>query len=88
MPLYRRGNPFASLDQASLISFRDAAVQALIQWQLGQATQSISYTQGDGSRSVTYQVTSLFNLENLIDQLNAAIDGVELRRVGPIRGYF
>jgi hypothetical protein len=88
MSLYRRSNPYASLDPASLVAFRDAAVQALIQMQLGGQPRSISYTQGDGSRSMEYQVTSLFNLENLIATLEAAIAGEEPRRAGPIRTYF
>ena len=83
-PIY---NPFYGMDETTLTNALAAAQKALIELQLGQKAVQLSYTQGDGSRSATYQVTSRLDLENLINQIRAAL-GQPVQRRGPLKPYF
>lgn len=50
-----------------------AAQAALIKLQLGDAVVSLSYTQGDGAKSVTKKVTTVSDCTQLIMQLKRAL---------------
>lgn len=60
-----------------------SAQSALIDLQTGKATAAMSYTQGDGSRSITRKVASVAEVTQLILQLQRAL-GIGGRR-RPIR---
>lgn len=83
-PIY---NPFYGMDPVTLQNALAAAQTALIEMQLGKKAVQLSYTQGDGSRSATYQATSRLDLENLINQIKAAL-GQPVQRRGPLKAYF
>ena len=59
----------AGMDQPALRTALSAAQQALIRLQMGEARVSLTYGQGDGNKSVTYQQTDLPQLTNLIQTL-------------------
>lgn len=50
-----------------------AAQLALIELQTGKAMSSLSYTQGDGAKSITRRVTSVAEVTMLIQQLQRAL---------------
>ena len=70
---------FAGMSPAQLQAARTSAQQALIALQTGQAYASLSYTQGDGSKSVTKRVTTVGEATQLIMQLQIAL-GMRRRR--------
>jgi len=63
--------------QAALTS----AQQAYIELSTGAKGVSFSYTQGDGTRSVSYQQTDIGQLTALIQLLQAQLDIVKRPRV-------
>ncbi|MEF9677726.1 gpW family head-tail joining protein [Pectobacterium aroidearum] len=63
------------------------AQQAYIDLASGSRGVSFSYTQGDGTRSVSYQQSSISDLMNLIQLLQAQL-GVVARPRRPMRFRF
>lgn len=64
---------FTGMSRAELEAALSAAQQALIQLQLGKKGVSFSYTQGNGTKSVTYTPTSVASLAQLIQALQRAL---------------
>lgn len=60
---------FDGMTNAQLQAALVAAQQALIDLQTGNAIANLSYTQGDGSKSVTKRVTTVAEATQLILQL-------------------
>jgi hypothetical protein len=80
-------NPFIGMDLAVLQDALTKAQAALIELSLGNKGVTFSYTQGDGTKSVTYKPTDKASLILLIAQLRKAINPDErVRR--PIRVVF
>jgi len=63
------------------------AQQAYIDLASGSRGVSFSYTQGDGTRSVSFQQASMADLMALIQLLQAQL-GIHLRPRGPMRFRF
>jgi hypothetical protein len=77
------------MTDAQLQAALTAAQQALIQLRTGSKVVSLSYAQGEGSRSATFAQTDLANLRMFITDLQQALNpGVQLRRRRPMRAYF
>lgn len=76
---------FAGMSADQLRAALASAQQALIELQTGRAYASLSYTQGDGAKSVTRRVSSVAELTALIAQLQSAL-GIGRRR--PMRVYY
>lgn len=64
---------FAGMSTADLQAYLAAAQQAYMALSTGAKVATASYTQGDGSKSVTYTQASLPNLTALIMQLQAQL---------------
>lgn len=64
---------FAGMDSSVLQAQLTAAQLALIQLQSGQSNVSLSYAQGDGSKSVTRKMGSVAECTALIQQLQIAL---------------
>lgn len=69
---------FAGMDSAVLQSQLQAAQQALIDLQSGAKSVTLSYTQGDGSKSIGKRLTSPAECTALIQQLQQAL-GIRCR---------
>lgn len=82
IPSLLAGRPRAQL-QADLA----AAQQAYVDWQAGNKVESAAYTQGSGSRNVTYSAAEGERLQNLIRQLQRDL-GLIARARAPIRPRF
>ena len=63
----------AGMPRASLQSMLTSAQQAYAEMAMGKKTVSLSYTQGDGTRSVAYQPTSMAQLTQFIMQIKRAL---------------
>ncbi len=70
---------FAGMPVEQLRAALASAQTALIDLQTGQAYSTLSYAQGDGSKSVTKRVTSVAEVTALIAQLQRAL-GIGGRR--------
>ncbi len=70
---------FSGMPQDQLRAALASAQSALIDLQTGKAYSSLSYTQGDGAKSVTKRVTSVGEVTALIAQLQRAL-GIGGRR--------
>jgi hypothetical protein len=70
---------FAGMPVEQLRAALASAQAALIDLQTGKAFSSLSYTQGDGSKSVTRRVSSVAEVTALIAQLQRAL-GIGGRR--------
>lgn len=70
------------MSQEQLKQALNQAQQAYIDLSTGAKGVSFSYTQGDGTRSVSYQQTSLGDLLALIQTIQAMLD---ISRRRPIR---
>lgn len=72
--------------QAALVS----AQQAYIDLMSGNRGVSFSYTQGDGSKSVSYEKLDLYALQQFISQLQVALGLVSTNSIRrrPIRPIF
>lgn len=70
----------AGMSRDQLQAMLTAAQQAYTELMLGQKGVAFSYTQGDGTRSVTYQATSVANITSLIQQLQKALGMPHARR--------
>lgn len=75
---------FAGMSTTQLQTALATAQKAYIDLASGAKAVTINYTQGDGAKSVTYQQTSLANLNMLIKQLQAQL-GIVSRGRRPIR---
>ena len=63
----------AGMSRADLQSMLTSAQQAYAELSLGKKGISFSYTQGDGTRSVTYQPTDIAQLTQFIMQIKRAL---------------
>lgn len=70
---------FDGMTREQLTAALTAAQSALIELQLGKAMVSLSYSQGDGAKSVTRRVTTVAECTALILQLQRAL-GIGSRR--------
>ncbi|TMV66769.1 phage head-tail adapter protein [Thioclava sp. BHET1] len=61
------------MSTAQLQAYLANAQQAYIELSSGAKVVTVSYTQGNGSKSVTYQQANLTNLTALIQQLQAQL---------------
>ncbi|MDC9591539.1 gpW family head-tail joining protein [Xenorhabdus nematophila] len=78
----RRTTLLTGMSREQLQAALNAAQQAYIELSTGAKGVSFSYTQGDGTRSVSYQQTSLGDLLALIQAIQTEL-GITTRR--PIR---
>jgi len=78
---------FAGMTKAQLQAALTAAQQAYLDLSLGAKAVTLSYAQGAGSKSVTYQQTSLPNLTALIKQMQMQLGLVRHAR-GPMRPVY
>lgn len=70
---------FTGMSKAQLSEALQKAQAALIELSTGKKGVSFSYTQGDGTRSVTYTQTTVKDLVALIQMLQAEL-GLSKRR--------
>jgi hypothetical protein len=70
----------AGMPRATLQSMLTSAQQAYAELSMGKKGVSFSYTQGDGTRSVAYQPTSVEQLTQFIMQLQRALGQGSRRR--------
>lgn len=70
----------AGMSRAQLQAMLSSAQQTLVELQLGKKGVSFSYSQGDGTRSVSYQPTSVADITALIMQLQQALGIRHARR--------
>jgi len=63
----------AGMSREQMQAMLAEAQKTLIELQLGKKGVSFSYTQGDGTRSVTYQPTSVADVTSVIMQLQNAL---------------
>lgn len=75
---------FAGMSQDQLRDALAKAQAALIELNTGSKGVSFSYTQGNGTKTVTYQQTSAAQLAQLIQALQAAL-GMTPRARRPLR---
>ncbi|HEY2010541.1 MAG TPA: gpW family head-tail joining protein [Rhizomicrobium sp.] len=81
-------NPiFAGMSTGQLQAALTAAQTAYIALSIGSKAETVSYTQGDGSKSVTYTRANIANLTALILQLQQAL-GIIKRARRPVRFQF
>jgi len=74
---------FAGMTKEQLETFLKNAQAAYVELATGKKGVSFSYTQGNGTRSVTYTQTSIADLLTLIQSLQAALGiGGRRRAVG------
>jgi hypothetical protein len=76
--------PFVGMTQAQLEALRSQAQTALANIITGGMPVTLSYSSGDGQKSVTYSRTSEAALRNLIGELNAALGQGRRRAIGII----
>ncbi|HET6606735.1 MAG TPA: gpW family head-tail joining protein [Rhodopila sp.] len=82
-----RTSIFAGMSTAQLQTALANAQQAYLDLSTGAKAVTLSYAQGAGSKSVTYQQTSLPNLVALIKQLQAQL-GIVHRPRSPMRPVY
>jgi hypothetical protein len=86
--MFRPNNSvLAGMTNAQLQDALNAAQAAYVNLMTGQQGVSFSYAQGDGTRSVTYQQTSLPQLMAFIQLLQTQL-GIVTRPRRPIRFRF
>jgi len=78
---------FAGMSTEQLQTALANMQQAYLQLTAGAKAVTVSYTQGDGARSVTYQQASLANLTATIKQLQAQL-GIVRHPRRPVRFNF
>lgn len=76
---------FDGMPREQLQAALTSAQAALIELQSGRAIASVSYTQGDGGKSVTRRVSSVGEVTALIIQLQIALGLRCPRRARPVR---
>ena len=74
----------AGMSRAQLAAMLASAQQAYTELLMGKKGVSFSYSQGDGTRSVTYQATTVANITMLIKQLQKAL-GINQASRRPMR---
>jgi hypothetical protein len=79
-----RTSIFAGMAQDQLRRALSSAQMAYIELTTGGKVQAAAYTQGDGSKSVTYTVAEIGNLTMLIKELQAQLGIIRYAR-RPIR---
>lgn len=79
--------PFAGMTQAQLQALLAQAQQAYVDVMLGNKNVSLSYTQGDGAKAVTKQMTSQANVLAFIMMVERAL-GMPCARRRPIRPVY
>jgi len=80
-PLYNPDTSvLAGMSQTQLQAALTNAQNALLQLQTGAKVVSLSYAQGDGSRSVTYSQASIPGLTALIMQIQRQLNPFSRRR--------
>ncbi|SIT43679.1 conserved hypothetical protein [Paraburkholderia piptadeniae] len=67
-------SPYYGMSDAQLQAALASAQQAYLDLRTGQQAVTVAYTQGDGSRSVTFQQTNIANLRMLIAELQQALN--------------
>ncbi|WP_248769144.1 gpW family protein [Pseudomonas sp. MWU12-2345] len=77
-------NLLAGIPRASLQTSLENAQQAYLQLSAGGKVESATYTQGDGSKSITYTRANLAQLANVIMMLQKQL-GIVCRPRQPIR---
>lgn len=78
---------FAGMTQAQLEAALAGAQAAYIALMSGQKGVTFSYTQGDGAKAVTYQATSVANINFFMIQLQQAL-GLCCARRRPLRPVY
>ena len=74
---------YDGLPRETLLAQLQAMQMALLQLTAGEQIASVSYSQGEGARSVTYRATDLSALRAEILSLQAALDiGGGRRQIG------
>ncbi|AJW98284.1 gpW family protein [Burkholderia gladioli] len=74
-------SPYYGMSDAQLQAALVAAQQAYIDLRTGKKLVTVSYAQGGGARSATFQQTDMANLRMLIAELQQALNpGVRLNR--------
>jgi phage host-nuclease inhibitor protein Gam len=87
----RRTSILDGIDVATLQTRLAALQQAYFDLTSGGKTQTAAYTQGDGSKSVTYTAANIGDLTQAIITLQTQIDrlqGVCINRRAPLRPVF
>jgi len=87
----RRPSILDGIDVATLQTRLAALQQAYLDLTEGGKTQTAAYTQGDGSKSVTYTAANIGDLTQAILALQTQIDrltGVCVNRRAPLRPVF
>jgi hypothetical protein len=79
-----RTSIFAGMSQAALQAALQSAQQAYLDLTTGGKVQAAAYTQGDGSKSVTYTPATIANLTQVINELQAQL-GMRRYARRPIR---
>jgi hypothetical protein len=69
---------FAGMTQPALQAALSQAQAAYLALSTGSKVETVSYTQGDGAKSVTYSRTNIGQLAALIGQLQQAL-GIQCR---------
>lgn len=82
-----RTSLFAGMNREQLQQALSQAQQAYLQLATGTKGVSFSYTQGDGSKSITYSQANMSQLTALILQLQEAL-GIICRARRPMRFIF
>ncbi len=67
---------FAGMDEETLRANLTKAQQALLDLKTGSKGETFSYTQGDGSKTVTYTRTNVQDLVMLIRELQACLGDI------------
>ena len=77
----------AGMSTQQLQQYLAAAQTAYVQLSLGSKGESFSYTQGDGTKTVTYTRANIQQLANLIQMLQSQL-GLVCRARRPMRPLF
>lgn len=91
MTCYKRTSILDGIDVATLQSRLSALQQAYLDLTTGGKLESAAYTQGDGSRSVTYTKANIADLTQAILAVQTQIDGLTGQRINrraPLRPFF
>lgn len=80
-------SPLYGMSTAQLQAALTAAQQAYVQLMTGGRVATVSYTQGDGQKSVTYQQTTMAALQAFIMELQSQL-GLVCRARRPMRPWF
>jgi hypothetical protein len=81
-------SPLSAMPLATVQQWLTAALTAEQQLSIGGNIVTASYSQGDGSRSVTYSQGDLFRLRMRIAELSAFLGVGRAGRRGPMRVLF